>query len=267
MKYIINSTYNPMDIRVVLNAIPNSTLQTTVYDIANNDRILDRKDVITSPKELILKLPITSSQIMIEIHNIDNGRLPLGKDNSFLCEKIELLPLKTFDVDLTNSDKEFIDFIKTISTQLPNIPADGKLRTSPSGKFKIVIFDKLRSYSGEYLPSPAMIGKETGTIEISKEYMLSLTQSQRIAVLCHEYGHFYKNPEMGLDIGNEYGADLNGLTLYLGNGFPIYGYVNAFNRIFDKSSSLQNDQRAILIHKFAKEIYEGKHFGKPYNLK
>ena len=267
LKYLIESNKNPMDVRVdLVSKRPNTTLKTVVYDAETKHLILERSDIFNGNKTVILKLPLTGNKIIIETFNVLNGRQPLGKDQSFETKNAKIMRLKTFNVDLGTGDKEFMEFAKKIAVELPRLNPDGKLRMSPSGKFKIVVFDKLKSYSGDVLPTPAMVGKRTGTIEISKDYMLEQSQSQRIATLSHEYAHKYKNPLMGLDIGDEVGADLNGLAIYLGNGFSLYGYVNAFRKIFNGAQSAQNTKRYSVLKGFAKKIYDGEYFGKPYNL-
>jgi hypothetical protein len=111
-----------------------------------------------------------------------------------------------------------------------------------------------------------MIGKRTGTIEISKDYFLRMSQNQRVATLSHEYGHFYKNPLMKLPIGDETGADLNGMTLFLGNGFGPSEYINAFKKVFNGYKTEQNRKRYDVMKRFARQVYNGQYFGKPYNL-
>jgi len=267
LKYILESGENPMDLGLIITSHrPNNILKTVVYNADTKDRLLERTDVLSGEKKVILKLPVTSRKIIVETYSQNNGRLPHGKDQSFEVSRPVIMPLKTWNVDLGSGDREFMDFIKQFAVELPRLNADGRKRISPSGRFKIVLFDKLRSYGGEYLPTPAMIGKRTGTIEVSKDYMLKMTVSQRIATLSHEYGHYYKNPLMNLDIGNEVGADLNGLTVYLGNGFSMSEYVNAFKTVFNGAKSDLNRKRYDLMKKFARRIYNGEYFSNPYNV-
>lgn len=192
--------------------------------------------------------------------------MAIGKDESFEVETPKIMRLKPYKVDLGSGDKEYMKFISDFVVALPNLPADGKLRRSPSGKFKIVLKDKLTSYQGVVLPTPCMIGTKTGTIEVSKDYFMKMSQNQRVAVLAHEYGHFYKNPLSGREISDEYGADLNGMTVYLGSGFGQSEYIRAFSKVFTHADSELNRKRAGVIDGFAKKILNGEYFGKPYNL-
>lgn len=61
----------------------------------------------------------------------------------------------------------------------------------------------------------------------------------RMAILLHEYSHYYlnKNPS------NEVEADLNGLRLYLKLGYPKIDIYNVFLNVFKTSPSEQNKRR------------------------
>jgi hypothetical protein len=88
--------------------------------------------------------------------------------------------------------------------------------------------------------------------------------NQRIAILSHEYGHFYKNPLMNLPIGDEFGADLNGVTVFVGSGFGLDEYGNAFKKVFNGANTDQNRRRKEVIAKFLKDLENGKYFTPPY---
>jgi hypothetical protein len=140
-----------------------------------------------------------------------------------------------------------------------------KTYRSPSGTFKVIVRDQL-TYKGKVTNTPAMVGVKSGTIEVNRSVMKNLSFSQRIAVLSHEYGHFYKNPLVNLDKKDETGADLNGMTLFVGHGYSLMEYVNAFFNVFDQHNTEQNRKRFEVIKMFGKKIHDGKYFGKPYNL-
>lgn len=257
-----------MDIRYVIKSnAPNNVLRTVVKDADNGDLILTRKDRMNlETKEVILKLPVTPRKILIETFNLKNRKDSRYLDRSFKVLNAQVVPLKKWKVDLGSGDDEFMDFIKKFASDLPNLKPNGMLRKSPSGTFKIVLKPKLKSYDGVVLPTPCMIGTQTGTIEVSKDHFMNMSQQQRIATLSHEYGHVYKNPLMNLQIKDEVGADLNGMTIFVGNGFSITEYANAFEKVFNEAPTRQNQQRAKLIKGFGDKIYNGRYFGKPYNL-
>lgn len=267
MKYLIDSSRKPLDIGLTLSSyLPGNVLRTIVYDSKTNDVLLERTDVLKGTQDVILKLPVTSDKIIVETFSREHGRLPLGKDKTFSTGNLRIMPLKKYNVSLGSGDVEFLKFAEQFCKELPSLKPDGKLRRSPSGRFKFVLFDKLRSHKGELINSPCMVGKKTGTIEISKDYFMRMSLAQRMAVLCHEYGHFYKNPLSGYDIGNEYGADLNGMTVFIGSGYGLSEYINAFKKVFNGAKTNLNRNRYSVMKGFAKKIFNGEYFGKPYNL-
>lgn len=267
MKYIINSNYQPMDLSVVLKTnAPKNLIKTVVYDPTNNDLILSRIDNLSGPKKVILKLPITSKDVIVETFSKRYGRQPLGKDKTFSMEIVSKHSLKTYDVHLGSGDREFLEFAKKFVQQFPNLDPNGKIRSSKSGKFKFVLLPVCKSHKGKILSTPSLIGVKSGIIEISKKHFDNMSQSRRMAILCHEYGHVFKNPIMGLNAKDEFGADLNGLTVYLGSGFGLSEYINAFETVFEDFQSPQNEVRDKVLRKFAHKIYNGEYFGKPYNL-
>jgi hypothetical protein len=54
-----------------------------------------------------------------------------------------------------------------------------------------------------------------------------------MAILCHEFSHFYvnKNPE------SEIQADINGLRIYLALGYPRIDAYNVFLNFFQSAST------------------------------
>jgi len=254
-----------MDIGIELESFsPNNTIKTVVYNAETNDLILERYDVVSGKERKVLKLPYTSRKIIVESFSKKHGRQPLGKDQTFVLHTPVLMPLRRTEVTMSSGDREYMNWITQLMVELPRLKADGKLRRSPSGKYKVVIQDKLRDQNGNVLNSPAMVGKKSGTIEISKDYMMQMSLSQRIAVLSHEYGHFYKNPLMNLPIGDEFGADLNGVTVFVGSGFGLDEYGNAFKKVFNGADTDQNRRRRQVIEKFLKELENGNYFVPPY---
>ena len=110
------------------------------------------------------------------------------------------------------------------------------------------------SKTGKTLKTPARISKVNGRIQVSKDAFENYTVPMRMAILLHEFSHFYLNDNMD----DEIEADLNGLLIYLGLGYPrIEGY-QAFLEVFQDSPSQQNKNRYDIINKFIKDFENKK---------
>jgi hypothetical protein len=273
MRYIVKTNNRSVDIPMTImvdSNSPNKILKTVVLNPENGDLISERYDLLenfqNSKREVILKLPITAEKLVIETFGDSTGRKGMFKDKSFSTTLAPPQALRTYNLEFGSGDLEFLSFIEKIAKDLPNINPSDVILKSPSGNFGIVVFDRLRSRDGDYISSPAMIHIKTGLIEISKEHFMKMSINQRIATLSHEYAHFYKNPLVGLDVKDEYGADLHGITVYLSRGYGESEYLEAFRKTFNGHATQQNKARWLLIKDFAKKIHEGKYFGKPYNL-
>jgi hypothetical protein len=77
-----------------------------------------------------------------------------------------------------------------------------------------------------------------------------MTIPMRMAILLHEYSHFYVNDEMH----NESEADLNGLLIYLGLGYPRIEAHQSFLNTFMNVPSQQNKDRYDKINKFIQDF-------------
>ena len=75
-----------------------------------------------------------------------------------------------------------------------------------------------------------------------------------MAILLHEFAHFYLNK----NIDDETEADLNGLLIYLGLGYPrIEGY-EAFLQVFEGSPTAENKKRYDVINEFIQNFEKKK---------
>ena len=271
MRYIVKTRFKPVDIALSIESSNiNKLLRTVVYNPFTNDLIYERIDLPhtfnNAKRDVVLKLPVTPEKVIIETFNDSSGLRNVTNDGTFKTYNVKKMKLKSYNIDYGTGDKEFLSFIEKFAQDLPNIKPSDVIIKSPSGRFKLVLFDKLRGRDGTYVNSPAMIHVKTGLIEVSKQHFLKLSVNQRIATLCHEYAHFYKNPSAGYDVRDEYGADLHGLSVFLARGYGESEYLNAFRKTFNGHPTTQNRARWKLIQDFSKKIHSGQFFGKPYNL-
>jgi len=96
------------------------------------------------------------------------------------------------------------------------------------------------------LTTPARISNQTGRMEISQKAFRDMSIPMRMAILCHEFSHFYLN-EVQHD---EIEADLNALTIYMGIGYPVIEAHKAFLETFHKSPSDVNKERYVYLKTF-----------------
>ena len=73
----------------------------------------------------------------------------------------------------------------------------------------------------------------------------------RMAILMHEYSHFYVNKVPS----DESQADINGLKIYFTRGYPKISAYNVFLNVFKRSPSEQNKERYDKLNNFI-EIYK-----------
>jgi hypothetical protein len=103
---------------------------------------------------------------------------------------------------------------------------------------------------GRPLNTPARINKHTGIIQVSKKKFLKYTIPMRMAILLHEFSHYYLNT----NIKNETEADLNALIIYLGLGYPRIDAYNVFTTVFAVSDNVANRDRLNIIDDFIRKF-------------
>jgi hypothetical protein len=117
---------------------------------------------------------------------------------------------------------------------------------SDDGEYFIQLKQQIRDANGKVLGTPARIGRQTGVIQVSKTQFEAFTIPMRMAILLHEFSHFYLNEKMD----DEMEADLNGLLIYLGLGYPRIEAYQAFLETFKNAPSNLNKKRYDMINNF-----------------
>ncbi len=199
-----------------------------------------REAVVDGERTVYFSFPVTPKTMQIGIFNMADRA-----DNNF--EVIfEEAPLKKFNIAL---DQETIEFmaLNIYFSQVCGFEAattKGRFFSSASGKFNIRYFPVIVDYmSGQRLNTPARVGHNTGIIDAAKCKFDGYTFAERVVILLHEYSHKYRNPKLGFAIGNETGADINALYIYLGLGFSKIDAINVFANVFLKAQTDGNIKR------------------------
>jgi hypothetical protein len=230
----------------------------------------DRYQKVFKEDVFSLKLPLTPKDGIIQVFNGAKGNLPSGQDKSFSFSMKEV-PLKRYlmpyriDNELT---RNFVEFAEEFSEDASIISAgNGKMPysiyKSKDGKLRIDYHDALYDTrttvidrrTGREMPNPnygrevttpMRTNAETGVIEVSKRVISTYTVPMRIAILLHEYSHFYINvkPE------DEEEADFNALLIFLSLGYSKIAAYKAFCEVFKPADSPSNRQRDKKIKDF-----------------
>ena len=78
----------------------------------------------------------------------------------------------------------------------------------------------------------------------------------RVGTLLHEFSH----PFLNEDPDNESEADINGLLIYMGLGYPEYDAAEVWCRVFEESPSEENNERLFIIQQFIEDFRSNKLF-------
>jgi len=225
-----------------------------VYDPNQKNTVFtERKKTITGKESLFVRMPLTSNVINIQIYNEKNGDLPSSEDNSFKVLGVKMLDLNV-TLPQTNMDTfevtSFVRFAQKFCYNAGWIDAN-KDYTSSNGKYKIEYLPYIvSSKNGQKMQTPARISTKDGRIQVSQEAFVPFTIPMRMAILLHEFSHYFINTDMS----NETEADLNGITIYLALGYPIKEVYSAFGETFVGYPTEENKKRYDIINSFIKNF-------------
>jgi len=255
MNFKLWCRYEPICIKVVVKTSSPQDMVLQVSDPSQaNTFFTDRTKLVNGEQELFVRMPLSPNTALLSIYNKKNGNLPKGQDDSFEVVKIEKQDLeKTLSQTKmdTMSVRNFVAFAQKFSYNAGWITAPRDYMSSV-GAYKIEYLPFIINSKGEKMSTPARISTKNGRIQVSQEAFRNMTIPMRMAILLHEFSHYYLNS----DITNETEADLNGLTIYLGLGYPIREAYAAFGETFIGHPTPQNKQRYDIINKFIKDYID-----------
>lgn len=248
MQRIYETNNKPMNIEVTIICNGNKRFRVWAEDVGKkNSKYADRLITVNNSRTIYFSLPIPPKEIFIGCLNADNP-----SDNDFQVILKEQPP-KIYNIYLDSEAKQFVEFAykfcQTCGFDLPS--KNGTIYQTADNKFKIKYMPKIVDYAtGNLLNTPARVGHNTGIIEISAEKYLRYTIPMRFMIILHEFSHKYRNPKIGLDISNEFGADINGLYIYLGLGFSKIDAITVFAKVFLRAQTEGNRQRMRKIQQY-----------------
>lgn len=209
-----------------------------------------RYGFVEGKEEFFVLMPQSPINAQVIVYNDENG--VIRNDNSFAVLEIKALEYELPKTNFSKKTSAFIKFAQEFSDEAGYISASprGDIYKSNNGRFRIDYFDMIRNASGKVLKTPARISQVSGKIEVSAEQFRKFTIPMRMAILLHEYSHYYlnKNPS------NEIEADINGLNIYLKLGYPKIDIYNVFLNVFKTAPSMGNKERFDKLDNFVKNF-------------
>lgn len=215
-----------------------------------NTAFTDRFKTIEGESIFFIRMPVSPNNALVHVYNESNGNLSVGQDNTVEVTSITKEPLdKKLDViDFSNPlVRSFVNFATRLSYNAGSMPSGNYI--SDDKKF-VIKFPAVIEDNGVEQATPARIDIDTGVIEVSKKQFLDFTIPNRMAILLHEFSHVYLND----NVDDEVEADLNGLLIYLGLGYPRIEAFEVFAKTFLNTPTEQNKIRFDRIKNFIDEF-------------
>ena len=240
---------NPTQLKLVLKTPYKEKLWIKVADAERPNTLYTmRYAFVEGQKEFVVLMPQAPKIAQVSIINESNGNI--RNDTSFSIVEISAIPYKIPNNQFSKKTQAFVKFAQEFSDECGYLSASktGDIYTSNNKKYRIDYFDEIRNSNGVVVHTPARISQLNGRIEVSAKQFREFTIPMRMAILLHEYSHYYlnKNPS------NEVEADLNGLTCYLKMGYPKIDIYNVFLNVFKKAPSMVNKERFDKLNSFVK---------------
>lgn len=226
-----------------------------------NTCFTNRYMTIQDQEDLFIRMPITSEKCDVLIQSEQEAQGMADKGYKIVAMK--KLPLKRKLTSFNHANpviRNFVKFCEQFCAKAGYISAKGSVYTSNDGMFRIDYLDDITDENGRSLRTPARISRSEGIIQVSKKKFETYTIPMRMAILLHEFSHYYLNTDMA----NETEADLNGLIIYLGLGYPRIDAYNVFTQVFMTTPNEINENRMKIIDDFIQN-FEKKHLEMNYD--
>jgi len=251
MIYTVPTRYE--EVTLVIKVYTNSAVNIKVKVVdadQPNTTFTDRSKIVDGESIFFVRMPVSPQTAYVYVYNEDNGNLTTGQDNSFEVDSISKEPLeKKLDViDFSNPlVKSFVTFATRFSYNAGSLSSGTYVSDD---KMFVIKYLPIIEDNGQEQTTPARIELNTGVIEVSKKQFVDFTVPNRMAILLHEFSHVYLND----NADDEVEADLNGLLIYLGLGYPRIEAFEVFASTFMNAPTDQNKIRFDKIKNFIDEF-------------
>jgi hypothetical protein len=211
-----------------------------------NTTFTDRDKIVDGESIFFVRMPVSPKTALVYVYNEDLGNMTTGQDKSFEVDSIskEMLEKKLDVIDFANPlVRSFVNFCTRFCYNAGSLSSGTYV--SDDKKFVIKYLATIQD-NGQEQTTPARIELNTGVIEVSKKQFVNFTIPNRMAILLHEFSHVYLNDNQD----DEVEADLNGLLIYLGLGYPRIEAFEVFAYTFMNAPTDQNKMRFDKIKNF-----------------
>lgn len=243
-QFIVNTNFRPVCVELKVEVYKPCTLRVVAFDSLRNETVyFDRTFKPTKQiEEMQIKMPQNRKNTTVMVFcDVKEGAFKIVSSKK---RKLIQYP----QCYKRKETREFIAFAQEISSRFPYLN-NGRY-FSKNRNFEIEIYGEI-SGTG----TPARIHNGTGVIQMSKAKMGNNTVPMTMAILLHEYSHFFEN-QVQVD---EIEADLNALRIYMGLNYPIMESHKTFTEVFDHSDTPQNRERYDYIYAFVDQFDKIKH--------
>mgnify|MGYP003111074227 CR=1 FL=1 len=248
IEQIVNTNKKKFNLVTELYASSPTKVRLVAFDPYKKGAIyMDRWKTIDGNEKLELRLPQSPKRLMVRI-------MPESSDLEVVGFKAK--KLLQFPACYSRQKKilNFVKFAQKFSENLFYLPTGTYY--SDNRKYRIDLFNVITDdETNRPLRTPARISNNNGRIEVSKSHFIKMTIPMRMAILLHEFSHFYLNKETT----NEVEADLNALKIYLALGYPYIEAHKSFIHTFKGNQTQQNIDRYEHIKKFVKTFEKSKY--------
>ncbi len=252
MIYRVQTNYQQVTLAITVQVRSQTKVRLKVYDSEKPKTVFtDRYKTVNGQTKFYVRMPLSPREVIVSVYDENKGNLRRLNDNNIIVLNIQKLGLekRMDEVDINSySVMTFVDFAQKFSFNASYLKPSTYV--SDALNYKIEYLPTIISQNGRVIPTPARVSKSNGRIQVSKAMFDDYTVPMRMAILLHEFAHFYLNE----NIDDEIEADLNGLLIYLGLGYPrIEGY-QAFLDVFKENPTPANKNRYEVINNFIRDF-------------
>lgn len=247
MIYKVPTRHEELTLLIKVHTFKPETIRLKVTDADQpNTAFTDRYKTVDGESIFFVRMPVSPKTALVYVYNEDLGNLTTGQDKSFEVDSIskEMLEKKLDVIDFGNPlVRSFVNFCTRFCYNAGSMSSGTYV--SDDKKFVIKYLPTIED-NGQEQTTPARIELNTGVIEVSKKQFINFTIPNRMAILLHEFSHVYLNDNQD----DEVEADLNGLLIYLGLGYPRIEAFEVFASTFMNAPTDQNKMRFDKIKNF-----------------